>query len=197
MFYRIFALLLLVPFNAQAIECESESPLKLILGDAYYDLDSNLEVGPVPAKHPLQQTIMELESAQFRSGQATTVICKSIDGEVVPVTRTYKLKDGSSHYTKHGDIDLSVWLDDIENRDSKKQLITLPLSIAWASGNTENEWFVNRRFRRLNGGTFSSTSSFVELDIALTVTDNGIGVRQTIYANGYFAEQSNWTLLKR
>jgi len=197
MFYRILALLLFVPFNAQAIECESESPLKVTMGDAYYDLDNNLDGDIVPSIHPLQKAISTLEATQFRSGQATSTVCKRVDGEAVPVTRTLKLKDGSSRFTKHGDLDLSVWLFDIENRNVKKHLMTLPLSTAWEPGNTENEWLLNHRYRKPGRGKFRITSSLIELDIALTVLDGGIGITQIMYTNGYFAEQSNWKLLKR
>ncbi len=197
MIYRIFALFLFVPFSAQAIECDSESPLKVTMGDAYYDLDNNLDGQVVPKKHPLQKAIKTLESTRFRSGQASKTVCKKVDGETIAVTQTLKLKDGSSRFTTQGDLDLSVWLDDIENRDLKKQRITLPLSTAWEPGNTKNEWLLNHRFRKPGHGLYNTTNSLIELDITLTVLNGGIGVSQTTYSNGYFAEQSNWKLLKR
>ena len=197
MFYRIFALLMFVPFSVQAIECESESPLKVTMGDAYYDLDNNLEGEQVSKKHPLQQAIDTLEATQFRSGQATRTICRRVDGVAIPETRTFKLKDGTSRFTKHGELDLSVWLNDVEGRDVKRHLMTLPLSVDWEPGNNKKEWLLNHRSRKPGYGNRTRTHSLVEQDITLTVLDNGIGITQITYTNGYFAEQSNWTLLKR
>ncbi len=190
MLYRILPLLMFVPFSAQAIECESISPLKVTMGDAYYDLDNNFSGEPVSKKHPLQQAINALGSVQFRSGQATNTICRSIDGVITPETRTYKLQEASSRFTNNGELDLSVWLHDVEGRDLKRQIMTLPLSMAWEPGRTKNEWLLSQRFRRLG-------ASLVEKDFTLTVLDNGIGITQITYTNGYFAEESNWTLLKR
>jgi len=173
MFYRIFAILLFVPFSAQAIECESESPLKVTMGDAYYDLDNNLEGDKVEKNHPLQKAIDTLKAMQFRSGHATGTTCKRRDGVAVPETYKYELEEGSSRYTKFG-------------------------HVAWEPGNAKNQWLLNHRSRKAGRWPSGSrTGPLVERDFTLTVLDNGIGVTQTTYTNGYFAEQLNWTLLKR
>jgi len=191
MFYRLFIILLFIPFSAQAIECESQSPLLVTMGDSYYDLDDNLDGDKVSKNHPLQKAIDTLQAMQFRKGHATSTICKRVDGVAIPETYTYTLRDGSSRYTKFGEIDINMWFNDAENRDIKRQNLILPLHVAWEAGNAKNQWLLNHRARRPGRGPF------VEQDIILTVLDNGIDVMQITYTNGYLAEQSSWTLLKR
>ena len=214
MLYRILALILLAPINAHAIECESESPLKVALGDKYYELVSDAALD-TPANAALVKQVKKmLGDARFRSGHATRVVCKKVDGELTAVTHEYNLKEIEGRHTLRGDINVKLLIDEHKRRVIRTHTLSFPNDIDWQPGSASNELILNHRFRTRNNargigvGSFESaiglnhknvekSSTMVEMDYALTVQARGIGVTQNIYTNGYLVEQSNWTLYKR
>jgi|GEM_PF-6924926 len=202
MFYRSSALCAAIafslPFNAHAIDCEKLSPLKVALGDKYYELDNNREGLKVADKHSVTQALNTIENTRYDDGQATRQYCKKVDGELTVVTDTLELKDSVAQLAPNGNMLVKTWAYNKESRITKKYVIAVPLSVTIQPGSSSNQLILNQRFRKANTGTAGTAGThMMEYDISLTVLDNSIEVVQDVYINGHFSELATWTFNKK
>lgn len=226
MLYRLLLLSLLAPVSAQAMECESLSPSMAALGEQYYDLDIQA-IDASQDKALIERATKLLTAKRFRSGHATRITCKRVNGKLTAVTHNYELENAYTSTTSRGDLNMKVFMEDKENRTVNAHTLTFYKEPGWLAGPTKNTLRMNHRFRVRNGlnrspvltstpsGSFGYTSvgdyvdpvlriqigrskaRLLEFDIELTVLDKGVGVKQLLFTNGVLVEQTNWTLFTR
>jgi len=206
--------------QAHANACGDESPLKMELGDAYYDLDYAPD-----RKHALDDDAINalFDRTEWRSGDGVRYKCFGADARHRTVPTEFSLEDIERIETLNGSMQLNAW----ENSDRKVASATFYvadasqwtqkannvyqssqlLRRAWTLRPNENNFnsAVYRFFdeqgtatgqiRDFNGSVDPDRRSYmVEITTSVERRAKGLVLTQTFYVNGFKGEWFVWNL---